>query len=249
MIKYTDAADFKVLIIIPAFNEADNIEGVISEIHADYPGYDILVINDGSEDETAELAKATGNATVIDLPVNLGIGAAVQTGFKYARKHDYDVALQFDGDGQHMVKEMAKIINPILDNEVDLMIGSRFVQNLESYKAQPMRRLGIKIFDFVSYVLIGQRIKDQTSGFRAYNKELIRFLARYYPVDYPEPEVIILLGKNGYKIGEVFTQMRERQGGASSIPLSRGPFYMTKVLLAMFMAAIREKRIKPKSNV
>ncbi|MDZ7740349.1 MAG: glycosyltransferase family 2 protein [Bacteroidota bacterium] len=239
----------KVLIIIPAYNEADNIIDVINEIHTAYPHFDILVVNDGSDDETGKLARSTDIATVIDLPVNLGIGAAVQTGFKYALRNDYDITLQFDGDGQHMVKEIEKIIDPVMNSEADMMIGSRFVQSLESYKSQPVRRMGIIIFAFVSYILIGQRIKDQTSGFRAFNKELIGFLARYYPVDYPEPEVIILLGKNGYKIGEVFTQMRERQGGASSIPLSRGPFYMAKVLLAMFMAALREKRIKPKSNV
>ncbi|MCF8230128.1 MAG: glycosyltransferase family 2 protein [Bacteroidales bacterium] len=249
MIKSEKRDSLKVLIIIPAYNEEDNIVGVIHEIHEDFPNFYILVINDGSIDNTSELARSTGLARVIDLPVNMGIGAAVQTGFKYAHKNGYDITLQFDGDGQHMVKEISKIVDPVIQGDVDMMIGSRFVQNLESYKSQPVRRLGIKIFNFISYLLIRQRIKDQTSGFRAFNKELIGFLAKYYPVDYPEPEVIILLGKNGFKIGEVFTQMRERQGGASSIPLSRGPFYMTKVLLAMFMAALREKRIKPKSDV
>lgn len=222
---------------------------MIDEIHHNFRKYDILVVNDGSLDQTGKLARQTHKASVIDLPFNLGIGAAVQTGFKYAFRHNYDIALQFDGDGQHMVNEISKIVSPVLDKKVDCMIGSRFIQNLDNFKSHPIRRIGIKLFGYISYLLIGQRIKDQTSGFRAFNKELIGFLARYYPTDYPEPEVIILIGKNGFRIGEVFTQMRERQGGVSSIPIARGPFYMSKVLLAMLMAALREKRIKPKNNV
>jgi glycosyltransferase involved in cell wall biosynthesis len=207
------------------------------------------VVNDGSKDPTGRVAKFTGQAKVINLPFNLGIGAAVQTGFKYAKKHNYDIALQFDGDGQHMVPEIHKIVDPVANDETDCMIGSRFVQDLDNYKTSPLRRIGIRIFEVASYLLIGQKIKDQTSGFRAYNKEIIHFMAKYYPTDYPEPEVIILLGKNGFRMKEVFTQMRERQGGISSIPLSKGPFYMAKVLLAMIMAALREKRTKAPKNV
>jgi len=232
----------KVLIIIPAFNEENNIGGVIEGIKQYHPDFDLLVINDGSKDNTSQVAKETGKAVVIDLSYNLGIGAAVQTGFKYAKRHIYDVAMQFDGDGQHMVSEIIKVIGPVINNETDCMIGSRFVENLESFKSSILRRLGIHIFEWVSLILIGQKIKDQTSGFRAFNKDIIHFLADYYPRDYPEPEVIILLGKNKFRIKEVFTQMRERQGGISSIPNYRGPYYMMKVLLSMFMAAIRERK-------
>lgn len=231
------------MIIIPAYNEAENIVGIIKEIKSTYPEYDILVINDGSMDTTGRKAQNTGKATVINLSYNLGIGAAVQTGFKYARKHNYDITLQFDGDGQHMVSEISKIIEPVARGETDCMIGSRFIQNLKGFKTTFLRRIGIRVFEYVSYILIGQKIKDQTSGFRAFNKEIINFLADYYPRDYPEPEIIILLGKNKFRLKEVFTQMRERQGGISSIPNHRGPFYMMKVLLSMLMASIREKRI------
>ncbi len=232
----------RVLIIIPAYNEAENIAEIIHSLNDNYPDYDILVVNDGSKDGTGRLAKNTGKARVINHSHNLGIGGAVQTGFKYAVKHNYDIAIQFDGDGQHMVHEICKIVEPIKHNEADCMIGSRFVQNLEKIKTAPLRRAGIRIFEFASLILIGQKIRDQTSGFRAYNKKVIKFLSDYYPTDYPEPEIIILLGKNGFSMKEVFTQMRERQGGITSIPLHRGPYYMAKVLLAMLMSALRERK-------
>lgn len=236
----------KILIIIPAYNESENITAIIHEISSTYPDYHILVVNDGSTDSTGRIAKFTGKARVVNLAFNLGIGAAVQTGFKYAKKNGYDIAMQFDGDGQHMVPEIKKIVEPLIRGEADCMVGSRFIQEFKSYKTTPLRRLGIWIFEYASWLLIGQKIKDQTSGFRAYNKEIIAFLCKYYPTDYPEPEIIVLLGKNGFRIREVFTQMRERQGGISSISTSNGVFYMIKVLLAMFMAALREKRIKQK---
>lgn len=237
-----DTKNKKILIIIPAYNEEKNIAEVIYSIKDQHPEFDLVVINDGSSDKTSEAAKQTGLAVVIDLSYNLGIGAAVQTGFKYARKHDYDVVMQFDGDGQHMVSEISKVIEPVINNETDCMIGSRFVEKLESFRSSFLRRIGIQTFEWFSYILIGQKIKDQTSGFRAYNKEIINFLADYYPRDYPEPEVIILIGKNQFRIKETFTQMRKRQGGISSIPNYRGPYYMMKVLLSMFMAALRERK-------
>ncbi len=239
-----EAADIKTIVIIPAYNEADNIADVIQEIHERFPTYFILVINDGSIDNTREIALATGHARVVDLSVNLGIGAAVQTGFKFARDHGFDMAIQCDGDGQHMVPEIPKITAAVGSEEVDCMIGSRFIQDTEGYKAKGLRRIGIRLLEWASIILIQQKIKDQTSGFRAFNKKCIHFLAEHYPSDFPEPEAIILLGKNDFIIKEVFTQMRERQGGISSIPIWRSPFYMTKVLLAMFMASIREKKIE-----
>ena len=234
----------KTLIIIPAFNEASTITKVIDSLNSYNESWDIIVINDGSTDNTGQLAESAGKAKVVNLPYNLGIGASVQTGFKYAYNNNYDYALQFDGDGQHRVEEIEKLLNIIKNREADIAIGSRFNKKHDGFKTQPTRRLGIKIFEYFSYILIHQRITDHTSGFRAFNKKAIAFLKDNYPVDYPEPEVVILLGRNGFRIKETFTQMLERQGGVSSISLARGPRYMIKVLLSMLMASIRSKQIK-----
>jgi glycosyltransferase involved in cell wall biosynthesis len=231
----------KILIIVPAYNEAENIRGVILKLHQENKAWDVLVINDASTDNTSKIARETGFARVIDLPYNLGIGGSVQTGFRYARKNNYDFALQFDGDGQHSAEEIHKLLDIITGGEADVAIGSRFRQKHDGFKSSFSRRMGIRLFEWFSYILIRQRITDHTSGFRAYNREAFNFLADHYPSDYPEPEVIILLGKNGFRIRETFTQMHERKGGVSSIPLAKGPYYMIKVMLAMFMSAIRSK--------
>lgn len=230
-----------VLIIIPVYNESANIKELIFELNSNYPDSDILVVNDCSTDNSGEIAESTKLATVINLPINLGIGGCVQTGFKYAKKHNYNYALQFDGDGQHQVSEIKKIINPLKKGEADVVIGSRFNTKHNGYTTDKTRRIGIKIFEYLSYLLIKQRITDHTSGFRAYNKATINFLADNYPTDFPEPEVVINLGKNKFKIIEVFTQMMERQGGVSSIPLAKGPYYMIKVILSMIMASLRSQ--------
>lgn len=231
----------KILIIVPAYNEAENIRGVIHKLRSVNDQWDVLVINDCSTDNTSAIARETGHAKVLDLPVNLGIGGCVQTGFRYARKYNYDFALQFDGDGQHSAEEIDKLLAIVVDREADAAIGSRFRQKNDGFRSSFFRRIGIRVFELFSYLLIHQRITDHTSGFRAYNRKALSFLADHYPSDYPEPEVVILLGKNGFKIMETFTQMHERQGGVSSIPLTKGPYYMIKVLLAMFMSAIRSK--------
>lgn len=236
----------KTLIIIPAYNEASTIADVITALDSENHSWDIIVINDGSTDNTGFLAESTGVASVVNLPYNLGIGAGVQTGFKYAYYNNYDYALQFDGDGQHKEDEIEKLLTIVKSHEGDVAIGSRFNKKHDGFKSQPIRRFGIKIFEYFSYLLIHQKITDHTSGFRAYNKRAIAFLKDNYPVDYPEPEVVILLGRNGFKIKEVFTQMLERQGGVSSISITKGPYYMIKVMLAMFMASIRSKQIKSK---
>ncbi len=234
----------KVLVIIPAFNEAENIINVISDIKEIYPAFDILVVNDGSGDKTGILAEQTQNAFVVHLPYNMGIGACVQTGFKFAKEHNYDLALQVDGDGQHLIGEIERLVKPIDDGEADCVIGSRFIQDKKNYRPRSLRLIGIYLLRLFSFLLVHQRIADQTSGFRAYNKQAIRFLSVHYPVDYPEPELIILLGRNDFRIVEVFTQMRERQGGISSIPAWKGPYYILKVVLSMAMAALRSKKIK-----
>ncbi len=233
----------KTLVIIPVYNESASIEQVIRELNAEHPDYDILVVNDASNDDSAAIAQSTGLASVVNLPYNLGIGGSVQTGFKYAREEDYDIALQFDGDGQHPVKQISKLVNIVEKGRADVVIGSRFNKKSNGFTTQHLRRVGIKIFQMVSYLMIRQRITDHTSGFRAYNRKAFCFLADHYPTDYPEPEVVILLGRNNFVIEEVFTQMLRRQGGVSSIPLAKGPYYMVKVLLAMFMASIRSRII------
>jgi glycosyltransferase involved in cell wall biosynthesis len=231
----------KILIIVPAYNEAENIRGVIHKLRSVNDQWDVLVINDCSTDNTSAIARETGHAKVLDLPFNLGIGGCVQTGFRYARKYNYDFALQFDGDGQHSAEEIDKLLAIVVNKEADAAIGSRFRQKNDGFRSSFFRRIGIRVFELFSYLLIRQRITDHTSGFRAYNQKVLYFLADHYPDDYPEPEVVILLGKNGFKIKETFTQMHERKGGVSSIPLTRGPYYMIKVMLAMFMSAIRTK--------
>lgn len=239
----------KVLVIIPAYNEAETIASLLQQIHHENPSWDILVVNDASKDETEAIAKATGLARVVSLPFNLGIGGAVQTGFKYAFRNGYDVALQFDGDGQHPVSEIKNLVDLIERDEADVVIGSRFNKKQNGVKTHYLRRTGIKIFEWFSFVLIRQRITDHTSGFRAYNRKAFTFLASNYPTDYPEPEVVILLGKNKFRMKETFTQMLERQGGISSIPIAKGPYYMIKVLLAMFMASIRSRIIYPEEEL
>ncbi len=231
----------KTLIIIPVYNEAENIERVIHSLVKENQPWDLLVVNDDSSDNSSELAKNTGQATVIDLPYNLGIGGGVQTGFKYAKSHGYDYALQFDGDGQHKVEEIYKLLELVQSGQADMAIGSRFNRKHDGFKSSPLRRVGIKIFEWFSFFLIRQRITDHTSGFRAFNRRVIEFLAENYPSDYPEPEAVVMLGKNGFVMKETFTQMMERQGGISSISIYKGPYYMIKVLLSMFMASIRSK--------
>jgi glycosyltransferase involved in cell wall biosynthesis len=239
----------KVLIIIPAYNEAETIPELLEQIRSLNQNWDVLVVNDASKDTTEFLARQSGLAEVVSLPFNLGIGGAVQTGFKYAVRKNYDIALQFDGDGQHPAGQILSLIQMVVTGEADVVIGSRFNRKNTGIKTHFMRRTGIKIFEWFSFLLIRQRITDHTSGFRAYNRKAFTFLASNYPTDYPEPEVVILLGKNNFVMKETFTQMHERKGGVSSIPISRGPYYMIKVLLAMFMAAIRSRIIHPEEEL
>jgi len=231
----------KTLIIIPVYNESASIGGILDEVAIIFPEYDVLVVNDASTDDSGRIAEENGTASVVHLPFNLGIGGAVQTGFKYARDNNYDIALQFDGDGQHQVSEISKLIAVIEENGADVVIGSRFNKKTVGFTTLAVRRIGIWIFQWFSYMMIRQKITDHTSGFRAYNRRSFCFLANHYPTDFPEPEVVILLGRNHFVIKEVFTQMLRRQGGVSSIPIAKGPYYMIKVLLAMFMASIRSR--------
>jgi glycosyltransferase involved in cell wall biosynthesis len=237
--------DKKTLIIIPAFNEEETIARVIESLAECNNSWDILVVNDCSTDETSLKAKQTGKAQVIDLPCNLGVGGAVQTGLMFAQQHDYALAIKFDGDGQHIATEIESLVAPIVQGTTDVTIGSRFCQPHKDLSSTLYRRIGIKIFEIVNYLLIGQRITDNTSGFRAYNRRAIEFFAKHYPsFDYPEPEEVILLGKNNFQFQEVFVPMRERQGGKSSIYGFRTVYYMIKVLLSVIMVALRPPKKK-----
>jgi glycosyltransferase involved in cell wall biosynthesis len=229
----------KKIILIPAYNEEDNIGRVLPAAKEHCPDFDILVINDGSTDRTSDVARKYGFARVIDLPVNLGIGGAVQTGFLYSRENGYEVAVQIDGDGQHKPGEVGKILAPLLKGQADVVIGSRFVEK-GSYNSLPLRKIGIRLFDLTNRLLLGERISDSTSGFRAYNRKAIELLSQDYPDDYPEPEAIYILKKKGMTIIEVPVEMDSRQGGKSSISFFRSVYYMVKVFLAIFVLILRK---------
>ncbi|WP_066239770.1 glycosyltransferase family 2 protein [Anaerosporomusa subterranea] len=230
----------KTLAVIPAFNEQNNILKVIRDIQTSLPEVDILVINDCSADNTSATAKLATGVKVVDLPCNLGIGGAVQTGFKYARDAGYEYMVQIDGDGQHIAGEVRKLADTMARTGCDMVIGSRFL-DVKSFRTTWARRCGIKIFYYLFRLLIQTKISDSTSGFRLYNRKSIDLLSRYYANDYPEPDAIILLNKHGLRLCEVGVTMQPRQNGESSITLLKSPYYMAKVLLSIFCSCTRTR--------
>jgi glycosyltransferase involved in cell wall biosynthesis len=230
----------KTLIIVPAYNEEASIPGVIRDLREYVPTVDVIVVNDGSRDATSRIARSMG-VKVLDLPFNLGIGGAVQAGYLYALENGHDVAVQFDGDGQHCACEIKKLTGPIAAGKADLVVGSRFLASGE-YKTPVFRRLGIGIFSFVLSRVLGKKITDSTSGFRAANRRVIEFFARTYPDDYPEVESLVLLHKMNMRIEEAPAVMRERTGGKSSITPIRSIYYMAKVLMAIFIDLMKRVR-------
>ena len=228
----------KVLVVVPAYNEVKSITGVISDLRENFPQGDILVINDGSRDNTSAVAKGLG-VNVIDLPYNLGIGGAMQTGFVYALRGGYDAAVQFDGDGQHVASEILNIFGPFEKNGTDLVVGSRFLSE-SGFTSSIQRRLGAKILSFVVSAIVGKRITDTTSGFRVYSKKAVEFFASIYPEDYPEVEAFILAHKKGLIIEEVPAEMTGRKFGKSSITMKKAVYYMIKVLLAIFVDLLKK---------
>lgn len=233
---------FKTLIIVPAFNESGNIGKTVAEIRKIAVPVDILVVNDGSKDATAAQAKAAG-AKVISLPFNLGIGGAVQTGFKFAYKHRYDIAVQVDGDGQHDTAYLLALLAPIVEEHADMTVGSRFLNPTAGYRSSFVRRIGIHFFAHLLSFLTQCKITDSTSGFRAYNRRAIEIYARYYPQDYPEPEAIVVAKRLGLQIVEVPVAMRERQSGHSSIRYLMTLYYMIKVTLAILLDMLKKQKI------
>lgn len=235
----------KRLIIIPAFNEAENLPKVISSIEELQQDFDYVVINDGSTDNTRDLCEKD-NLTVVNLPINSGIGVAVQTGYKYALYNDYDIAIQIDGDGQHDVSYLKEIIEPLEKDEADVVIGSRFIER-QGFQSSGTRRMGIKLLSFFICICTGVRVKDVTSGFRAVNKRFIQVFAEDYSKDYPEPEAIVTAKMYGGRIIEMPVVMKEREAGRSSITLWKSVYYMIKVTLAIFVKRLsygvrREKK-------
>lgn len=221
----------KPLLIIPAYNESENIESLLNEITTNYPQYDYVVINDCSTDQTLNILSLM-KANCINLPVNLGIGGSIQTGYQYAMEHGYEIAVQIDGDGQHDPKYVSDVITPIEDGQADVVIGSRYVKR-EGFQSSYLRRFGIAILSVLIKVLCGVRIRDVTSGMRAVNQKMISEYAKNYAQDYPEPEAILTAGIMKARVAEVPVQMRERQGGVSSINAARSIYYMIKVSLAL----------------
>jgi len=229
----------KLLVIIPAYNEAASIAAVIADVRAALPEADIAVVNDGSADATAAVARAAGPDAVIDLPVNLGIGGAVQTGYLYAARGGYELAVQIDADGQHDPRELAHILQPLCEGRADCCIGSRFLQRT-GYRAPWNRRLGIWFFTWMIRWMTGKRFTDPTSGFRAVNRPIIELFARDYPEDYPEVEAIMLLERRGLRVCEASVVMRGRQAGRSSITPLKSLYYMLKVTLALCITRFRD---------
>lgn len=229
----------RVLLIIPAYNEAENIEDTINQVTSFADGLDYnldyLIINDGSSDSTLEVCRRN-NFHVASHACNMGIGGAVQTGYKYALSKDYDIAVQFDGDGQHDIRSLMDILKAM--ENADFVIGSRYVSDMDNFKSTAMRRTGIKILSFLIYLTTGRRIADCTSGYRASNRAVIELFANDYPQDYPEPESIVQLAKKGYRIAEVPAKMKERKCGQSSIRSWKSVMYMIKVSLAILLAGM-----------
>lgn len=230
----------KILIIIPAYNEERSVGRVVEEVKRLLPHADVLVVDDGSIDHTSDRAKIAG-AIVLELPFNLGIGGAMQAGYKYAYERGYDVAIQVDGDGQHNPNEISGLLQTLEAKQVDMAIGSRFVNGSAEYKSSVMRSVGIVFFSKVVSMVVGQKITDPTSGFRAGNRKVIGLFASSYPQDYPEPEALVFLSKRGLKVAEIPAVMNQRFAGESSITKIRSVYYVVKVLLAIFVDCFKKK--------
>lgn len=233
----------KVLLIIPAYNEEENIVRVVNTVKEFIIKekefiLDYIIINDGSLDKTLDICKKNG-FNVVNLIQNLGIGGAVQTGYMIADRWGYDVAVQFDGDGQHDINSLSNLLMPVLSDEKDFVIGSRFLEGTSEFKSTRMRRIGIRYLSAIIEIFAKCRVKDPTSGFRAANRDVIRYLAKSYPVDYPEPESLVDLSKHSFRIGEVQVNMHEREGGISSISSWKSVYYMIKVSLAIICSSLQ----------
>ena len=228
----------KRLIIIPAYNERESIQETVEDIRENAPGFDYVVINDCSIDDTREICEKNGY-NVVNLPINLGIGGAVQTGYLYACQNGYEMAVQVDGDGQHDPSFLTEMAEYLKEHKLDMVIGSRFIKH-EGFQSSGLRRVGIAYFTWLIRLLTGKRITDPTSGLRMVNQDVIRIFAHDYPRDYPEPESIVAILRRKKKVREIPVIMRERSGGVTSISPKKSIYYMVKVSLAIIIERIRK---------
>ena len=235
----------KLLVVIPAYNEQGNILHTLRDLEENCPEADVIVVNDCSKDDTPAILREA-DVPHLNLPVNLGIGGAVQSGYLYGMQHGYDIAVQFDGDGQHRADCIRDLIQPLLDGEADMTVGSRFAEgsDKDGFKSSAVRRVGIRVLSFLIKAVTGQRIRDATSGFRAVNRRLMAYYAENYAQDFPEPEAIVLAINNGFRVKEVPARMNERGSGESSIAKLMTVYYMIKVSLAILVAGVHT----PKGN-
>lgn len=223
----------KILVIIPAYNEEENIANIINEVIEKAPQVNILVVDDGSNDETAIVARDF-KVHMVSHPFNLGIGGAVQTGFKFAKMRNYDIAIQVDGDGQHDPGFISQLIKPVVEEKADISVGSRYLNN-ENVNISFVRGLGVRFFSWLTAKITGRRISDCTSGFRALNRRAIRLFAEEYPVDFPDAEALILAHKAGLEITEVPVRFRGRESGKSSLYFWRFLWYPIKESFSILM--------------
>ena len=228
----------RIIVIIPAYNEEESVGMVIGHIHKHAPFADVLVVNDGSTDSTSKVAQGKG-AFVIDLPFNLGIGAAMQTGYKFAYRQGYDIAIQCDADGQHPPYLIKYLISQLKEDNVDIIVGSRFLKKY-TYKSSIPRQVGIVLFSLLLSLITKTKLTDTTCGFRALNKNAIKYFSEYYPCDYPEVEALVLAHRTGLKIKEVPIKIYRRKGGASSIGFFNSFYYTLKVFLAVIIDLFEE---------
>jgi len=229
------------LAVVPAYNESATIVSVVEALREQAPEFDVLVVDDGSTDETAGLARMAG-ARVLSMPFNLGIGGTVQAGFVFARSHGYDFLAQVDGDGQHDPREL-ETLKAAMETGVDMVCGSRFLTADHHYPAPISRRTGIHIFAFLLSRIVNARVSDPTSGFRLYNRRAIELFARDYPHDYPEVEAVLMLHHHRLRMCEVPVRMYVRGGGRSSISTGKSAYYMVKVLLALLVGLARRRPV------
>ncbi|MBQ8189557.1 MAG: glycosyltransferase family 2 protein [Lachnospiraceae bacterium] len=228
----------KSIVIIPAYNEEKSIEKTVEDIIQNAPEFDYVIVNDCSKDDTLRICMEKG-LHVLNLPINLGIGGAVQTGYRYALKNGYDFAVQFDGDGQHDAKYLQQMRDYMIEHKQNMLIGSRYIEK-EGFQSSGIRRFGIRFFSVLIKILTGTKITDPTSGMRMVDREVIGIYAESYPKDYPEPESVVAILNQGKKVGEYPVIMRERMEGVSSISPMRSVYYMIKVTLAILVEMLRK---------
>lgn len=232
----------KAIILIPAYNEEARIAEVVRDVHSAVPDYDILVVNDGSSDNTAAAAEAAG-ATVLSHPFNMGYGVTIQTGYKYAHAKGYDFLVQIDGDGQHDPSYIQRLLEPVISGKTDLALGSRFLE-AGSYKPSLARKIGMAFFRKAVSWITGTSITDSTSGYQAFNREVIRFFTtEVFPCDYPDADVLITLHRAGFRMREVPVRMYPNVAGKSMHGGIKPFYYMFKMLLSIFVTLLRKRKM------